>query len=781
MTVHAAAVLLCAALTAAAAGAAAGQTNPVRAVKQTAHGIELTLATGTLDLDVWSDDVVRVYFTEGSAPERPSFAVVGRPEESRWTHRATDAAEVLSTPRLSVSVDRRTGAVTFLDARGTTYLREPSARARELPLLDGARGAVQRFALADDEAIYGLGQHPTGLLDNRGSTIRLQQLNTDIGVPVFVSSRGYGVLWDNPSVTTVEIPGAVTGKPLRIASERAAAIDYYFLAGPDPDRVIAAYRELTGKVPLMARWHWGYWQSKERYASQDELIGVARRYRELGVPFDAVIQDWQYWAQGQWGEHVFEKSRYPDPKAMVDTIHALNVHTIVSIWPRFDLGTKNLAELEAVNGVYAQVFDNVWPHGQGKWYDPFNLKAREVYWRQVRQKLAALGFDGYWLDASEAELGGKWGQMRDVTTAAGPGAEVYNAYPLLHTTALYEGQRRDVPDKRPFILTRSAWAGQQRNASVIWSGDIASRWDVLRRQIPEGLNFVLTGIPYWNTDIGGFFGPNQEGVQTREYQELFTRWFQFGAFTPMFRVHGSGVAKEFWRFDTTTQKTLVAYDQLRYRLLPYIYSVSWMVTDRGYTMMRPLVMDFRGDRAALNIPDQYMFGPAIMVAPVVNQGAERRSVYLPGTAPWYDFHTGKRYDGGQVLQADAPLRTLPLFVRAGAIVPMGPVVPFAEAQTGKPFEIRVYRGADGAFELYDDAGDGPGWEKGEHATIPFAWSEAPQELTIGARHGTYPGMAPTREFRIVFVDEKHGGGIGESATVDRAITYTGAAVTVSAK
>ena len=772
--------MLGAALLALTAAGAAAQSNPVQAVQQTAHGVELRLSRGSLKLDVWNDDVVRVRFAEAGGPERPSFAVTAQPGRSRWTHRTTGSAELLGTARLTVSVDRATGALTFLDPQGGVYVREPVG-GRELPVADSARGAVQRFSLADDEAIYGLGQHPTGLLDNRGSTIRLQQLNTDIGVPVFVSSRGYGVFWDNASVTEVAIPAAITGKPMSIASERAAGIDYYFIAGPELDQVIAGYRQLTGAVPLLARWHWGFWQSKERYASQEELTGTAARYRQLGIPFDAVIQDWQYWEKGQWGSHRFDPARYPDPKAMVDSIHALNVHTIVSLWPRLDLETKNLAELDRVGGLFAGIYRNVYPPGEGRWYDPFNARAREVYWRQVKDNLATLGFDGYWLDASEAELGGRWGEMRQVSTAAGPGAEVYNAYPLLHTTAIYEGQKRDVPSKRPFSLTRSAFAGQQRNASVIWSGDIAARWDVLRRQVPAGLNFVMTGIPYWNTDIGGFFGPNQAGITTREYQELFTRWFQFGAFTPMFRVHGSGVGKEIWRFSDTTQTTLIAYDQLRYRLLPYIYSVSWMVTDGGYTMMRPLVMDFRQDRATLDIPDQYLFGPSIMVVPVTSQGADRRSVYLPGTAPWYDFHTGKRYDGGQVISVAAPLRTLPLFVRAGAIVPMGPVVPYAEAQTGKPLEIRVYRGADGAFELYDDAGDGPGYEKGEHALIPFSWNDATGELTIGAIEGRYPNMPASRQFNIVFVAEAHGAGIGESATVDRAITYVGAAVSVSAR
>lgn len=762
------------------AGPAQAAPNPVQQASLTKTGVSLKLREGTLKVDIWDENVVRVRYLKGDAPlaDKPSFAVTAKPGAAKWTHTKTADAEVLRTPKLSVSVNRKTGAVSFLDAAGNLYVREDADDARELKPKGAAFEASQKFALAAGEAIYGLGQHPSGLMDNRGATVHLQQLNTDVAVPVFVSSKGYGVFWDNASITDVRIPAEITGKPMQISSEFARGIDYYFFGGPELDTVIGGYRKLSGQAPMMARWTWGFWQSKERYETQKELLGVADEFRKRSIPLDAVIQDWQYWEAGQWGSHRFDPARFDNPKAMVDALHAKNVHSIISVWPRLDLKTENLAELEKINAIYPKVYKNVYPEGFGKWYDPFNPKGRQLYWSQINKNIGVLGFDGYWLDASEAELGGNWGEMRELTTGAGPGAEVLNAYPLLHTTAVHEGQRRDAPEKRAYILTRSAFAGQQRNATVVWSGDIHGRWDVLRRQIPQGLNFVATGIPYWNTDIGGFFGGDPA---TPEYRELFTRWYQYGAFTPMFRVHGTGKAKEVWRFDDATQNILVKYNHLRYRLLPYIYSVSWMVTDQNYTMMRPLAMDFRQDKDALNIPDQYMFGPGIMVAPVVAQGADQRSVYLPGKGDWYDFHTGKRMNGGMRIAAEAKIDTLPLYVRAGTILPMGPVVQYAQEQTGKPLEIRIYRGANGTFALYDDAGDGYGYEKGQHAVIRFDWNDSTKKLSIGPVAGKYPNMPASRTFNLVFVDETNGAGAIEAKKQQRLLTYTGQAVSIKAE
>ncbi len=559
------------------------------------------------------------------------------------------------------------------------------------------------------------------------------------------------------------------------SSEAGSAVDYYVMYGPRCDQAISAYRQLTGAVPMFAKWTWGFWQCKERYQSQKELLNIVAEYRKRNIPLDGIIQDWQYWQSGQWGSHEFDSRRYPDPAAMVKAVHNANAHIIVSVWPRFDLETTHLAELEKAGAIYPPVYNNVYPKGQGKWYDPFSSEGRRLYWKQMNSKLGSLGFDGWWLDACEAELGGGWGQMRDLKTAAGPGAILYNAYPLMHTTGIYQGQRADIPQKRVFILARSAYAGQQRNAVVTWSGDVKGTWDVFAAQIPAGLNFSASGIPYWNTDIGGFFGGDPADAK---YAELFTRWFQFGTFCPMFRVHGTGKAKEMWRFDEATQKILVNYDQLRYHLLPYIYSVAWRVTNSDYTMMRPLVMDFQSDGQVYKISDQYMFGPAIMVNPVTKAGVQNRNVYLPAGPVWYDFWTGQSHSGGKTIETTAPIETLPLFIRAGSIIPYGPTVQYADEKPADPIELRIYPGADGQFTLYEDEGDNYNYEKGVYAEIPIRWDETARELTIGERKGKFPGMVNERTFRIVLVSPAAGIGIKPTEKVNAEAHYTGQTVKI---
>jgi alpha-D-xyloside xylohydrolase len=612
---------------------------------------------------------------------------------------------------------------------------------------EGARtlrqGVTQSFAT--DSLYFGLGQHQNGMLDYAGTTVHLQQANRDVAVPMLVSPNGYGLLWNNASVTDVDVNQPAAPAPLVIRSEAGAGVDYDFIYGPEIDGVIAGYRRLTGDAPLMARWTWGMWQSKEHYATQDELLGVANRYRELGIPLDAVVQDWQYWKDGQWGSHQMDPARFPDPAAMLKKLHDEHVHAIVSVWARFDTGTANAAQLDKAGGLFPKVYHNVYPAGQGRWYDPWNPQARDLYWRMVMKTLGTAGFDGWWLDASEAELGGNWGEMREVQTAAGPGADVYNAYPLLHTTAVHEGMLRDQPGKRAFILTRSAYAGQQRNAAITWSGDIQGDWETLKRQVPAALNFTLSGIPYWSSDIGGFFGGNPKDP---DYAELFTRWYQFAVFNPMFRVHGTGDGKELYAFDQATSKVLVDYDRLRYRLLPYIYSASWDVTSKQGTMMRALVFDFRDDPYAIRLTDEYMFGKALLVAPVVQARAGARTVYLPGKDAWFDFWTGAKFAPGQTVAARAGIGTIPVFVRAGSILPLGPVKQYADAPTTEPIELRVYPGKDGSYDLYDDAGDGYEYQRGQHSIIRLTWNQAAGRLNFAAREGSFPGMPKRQAFAV---------------------------------
>lgn len=731
---------------------------------------------GTLRLEVFSPRVIRVtYGLENSLPPDKSFAVIGKPERAHWKL-AESADEIyLSTDEIEARVNRASGAVEFFDKNGNSLLAEKPDGGKSLtPAHVGGMDTLrsrQEFALAPDEAIYGLGQHADGLMNYRGATVHLQQINpTESAVPVLLSSRGYGIFWDNPAITDVDA-GKSVPDDLIWTSEAADTIDYYFMFGPELDDVIADYRNLTGAAPMFGKWAWGFWQCRERYTSQEQLLDVAGWYRGHHVPLDGIIQDWQYWSPHPWGSHQFDTNRYPDPAELMRQLHAENVHAIISVWPKFDAESPNADELRAAGGLYSQIISYNYPKVESQWYDAFSPVARKIYWHQISTELFSYGFDGWWLDASEPEFNNPWGEFRDFKTAAGPGAKVFNAYPLMHTTGIYAGQRAENPEKRIFILTRSAYAGQQRNAAVTWSGDIQGNWDVFAKQIPAGLNFSASGIPYWNTDTGGFWGGDPAKPA---YTELFTRWFQFSSFCPMFRVHGTDKPKEIWRFDDATQKILIAYDQLRYHLLPYIYSVSWKVTSDGYTMMRPLVMDFRGDANVFNIPDQYLFGPALMVSPVTKPGATTRAVYLPTGTGWVDFWTGENYSGGQTIEAAAPIETLPLFVRAGSILPYGPAIEYA-METNDPVELRIYRGADGAFALYEDEGDNYNYEKGKCAIIPITWNESSHTLKIGKRVGKFPGMLKERTFRIVWVSSGHGTGVASTSMPDLVVTYNGSA------
>jgi len=737
-------------------------------VERTASGVFLTGARGTLAIEPWGDRIIRVRFHRGrewAGSYNP--AVIGQPSARPWSVVTTADNVVLSTAAMKVRANRSTGAIAFLDPAGKIITEAGGFNARSLP--SGQSGPLeQSFSLDENDATYGLGQHQSGLLDYRGSTVRLQQANRDVAVPMLVSSGGYGILWNNASVTNVDVALPQSAGQVVFRSEYGSGIDYDFIYGPDLDDVVGGYRALTGAAPMMARWTWGLWQSKERYQTQDELLAVAKRYRALKIPLDAVVQDWQYWRKGGWGSHEFDATRYPDPAAMVRELHANNVHAIISVWPRFDLGLANLAELDRAGAAYPVVYPG-YPDGLVRWYDPYSEPGRQIYWQQIMTHLGTLGFDGWWLDASEPELGGEPGQMRALNTAQGPAVQVYNAYPLWHTTAVHDGSRRDVLGKRSFILTRSAYAGQQRNGAVTWSGDTHGNWDTLRRQIPAGLNFSLSGIPYWSADIGGFFGGSPGDPS---YAELFTRWYEFAAFNPMFRVHGTGEGREPWAFPESTQRILLKYDQLRYRLLPYIYSLSWDVTQRSGTMMRPLAMDFRADRAALGITDQYLFGKALMVSPVVQPSTTVRTVYLPAGTDWYDFWSGSRHGGGQVVAAKADLATIPLYARAGSILPLGPERQYADEKTDAPIELRIYPGRDGTFELYDDEGDGYGYEQGRYATVRLSWNDKEGRLEFGPRNGSYPGMPRQQAFRLVC-------GAGESRSEPANAAYVGQALSVA--
>lgn len=733
----------------------------------------ITLANGTLRLEVWGPRTIRVLFDMKAPAPGPSLAVNQARPVVPFT--VTDGATqlVLATSQLKAQVDKTSGQVSFSTASGTAIFSESATNPHQLAPASGGVGpyaSTGTFTPKAGDMFYGLGEHQVqqgGKMAYANGTIAMRQGNPgETSIPLLISSGGYGVLWDNPSVTTFNIASA----SLVVKSPAVPLIDYYFMAG-SPDDVVGAFRALTGPAPMFGRWAFGYWQSHDHYGSQNELLATAAKYRSMQIPIDNIVQDWQYWGSNPWGSHTFD-SGYPDPAGMFTTLHQTNFHAMISVWARFDVGNyANYNQLKAAN---ALIQPGV---GQFTYYDPFSAQGRMIYWEQMNTELFSKGVDAWWLDSDEPDLGGSGWQ----TDALGPQALNANAFPLMTTTAVYTGQRAATSDKRVYILSRSAYSGQQRNGTATWTGDINGDWPNFTRQIPGLLNMSASSIPYVTNDIGGYYlSSPSPGFGNAAYTELFERWFQLGGFLPIFRTHGSGPDRDIYAFGAAAQTVLLGVDNLRYRLLPYIYSLSWRVSSQAYTMMRALVFDFGADPKALNIPDQYMFGPAFLVNPVTTAGATSRQVYLPANATWYDFWTGSSQMGGQSITAPAPIDHLPLYVRAGSIVPMGPVMQYATQAPADPIEVRVYPGADGAFTLYEDENDNYNYEKGMYATIPFVWKDATRTLTIGARQGSYLGMAQSRTFHLVVVGANHGSGADVTATPDQMVTYAGAAVDVKA-
>jgi len=735
----------------------------------------LTLDNGTLRLEVWGERTIRVLFGTTAPAPKDSLAVTQMRPATPFTIEETATELSVVTSEVRARVDKASGQVTFLDSAGSVMLAEATSNSHQLDatIPPGPFIAVGAFAPQAGEHFYGLGQHQLtqpGKMAYSGS-LELRQRNPgESSVPVLISSGGYGLLWDNPGITTVDFTKGIT-----FSSQAATVVDYYFMAG-GADDVVASYRALTGQAPLFGRWAYGYWQSKDHYASQNELLNVASTYRSMQIPIDDIVQDWTYWGPNPWGSHQFDAS-YPDSAGMFATLHNTGFHAMISVWARFAAGSDNYNALKGAGDFITPALSD----GSTMYYDAFNADARSLYWQQMNTELFTKGVDAWWLDASEPELNANWGEFGTSLTSVGPGALVYNAFPLMTTTAVHDGQRAATGDKRVFILTRSAYAGQQRNAAVTWSGDITGDWATFKRQIPAGLNFSLSGIPYWTTDTGGYnLSSSLGGVGSAAYTELFERWLEFSTFCPIFRTHGTGADRNLYAFGAAAQTVLVGTDTLRYRLLPYIYSQAWQVTDAASTLMRALVFDFAADPNALDVPDEYMFGPAILVSPVSDAGASNRTVYLPAATTWIDFWTGASTPGGQTITAAAPIDHIPLFVRAGSIVPLGPVVQYATEKPADPIELRIYRGANGSFTLYEDEDDNYDYEIGMFATIPMTWNDATNTLTIGARTGSFPGMLANRTFHVVFVAPDHGTGIAETPTADATLAYAGTAIRATA-
>ncbi len=841
---------------------------------------------------------------------------------------------LLSSPKLSVLINYKKGTVEFIDSANNSLLKED--RYTFTPVVyedDSAYNIEQKFIFTPDEGIYGLGQHQMGVMNYRGKKVLLAQSNTEASNPFVISTRKYGILWDNYSLTSFSDDGK---KYASLWSDVADNIDYYFVFGANIDSVIAGYRYLTGQVPMYGKWAYGYWQSKEHYDNQQEITNVVRKYRELQIPIDNIIQDWDYWnGAPNWGSMQFDNTLFPNPKAMIDEFHKRNFHMMISIWPAMGPKTEIYKSMAEKGFLYKPVG---W--AGFKYYDAYNPEANALYWQYLKKGLADIGIDAWWIDSTEPDVvnaltkeASNYELKKMGKNYLGTFARYLNTYSLVMTENIYKNWRKDFPEKRCYILTRSTYAGQQRNAATTWSGDIGANWEVYRNQISAGINHSMSGIPYWTFDIGAFVIGAYEGIfstggKNPAYQELYTRMFQFGAFAPIFRSHGSETPREIWEFGEFTP-VLIKYNHLRYRLLPYIYSIAWKITSQGYTLMRGLPMDFPEDKNTFNIDDEYLFGPSILVAPVTeymyysppqksikvspeffktkegkpgllaryykddkykilgkeqidknidvfwytgrpnyvtdsmfsirwegklipkesgkyqfhmksfdakriflngkqlpivytsveqytdtfhldagkeyditvetenrSTGAARmqlfwktpsifakeqskeykekiRKLYLPIAKGWYNFWTGERLNGGIYITTDAPIETLPLFVKAGAIIPMGPFLQYANEKPADPIEIRIYKGDNGTFTLYEDEGDNYNYEKGIFSIITFEWDDNQNTLTIGNRKGEFPGMLKKRIFNIVLVDKNKGTGLNPSSHFDKTIQYNG--------
>ena len=855
---------------------------------------------------------------------------------------AKDSVRVQATG-IAAEVSLKDGRVRFFDMAGKLLLSERAGGRTFTPFSAEGRqyfSVRQRFEPNAGEGLYGTGMHQQGWMNLKGRDVELLQHNIDKPIPYLVSSRHYGILWDNNAITrygdprglrpfgeSLKIwdakgkPGALTatysinGTPrltrgeagidyqyredyerfpkealpgknqralvtwqgsfaaktsghhtfslynseyaklwidgklvldkwrqnwnawhhefaldlkagerhaikvewnmldpayiallhrdplpaaeandLSIWSEAGQMIDYYVVAGDSGDAVLAGYRQLTGKATLLPKWAYGFWQSRERYKTGDELTGIVDEYRKRGLPLDNIVLDWSYWPVNAWGSHDFDKQFFPDPVGMIKHVHDQHAQIMISVWPKFYPTTENYKELDKAGHIYQRpirigVRDWIGDGYLNSFYDPYSKDAQDIFWRQVNVKLNSKGIDAWWLDASEPDqqdsINVAERKARTTPTALGPVDEYFNSYPLAHTSGVYRGSREVNPDKRVFILSRAAFAGQQRNASAFWSGDIVPRWDNMEEQIAGLVNASMAGIPNVSFDIGGF-APEQRYIDQNpadvaEWRALNLRWFQYGAFVPIFRLHGQPPDREIWNIappGTPEYDSFVHYLKLRYSLLPYVYTLAGDTYQKDGTILRALAMDFPNDAKARDVADEYLFGPAFLVAPVTRFKATMRPVYLPAGSKWIDFETGKRFNGGQTITAAAPLQRMPLFVRAGAIVPRTVVQKYVDEQPDAPLTIDVYTGSDGSFSLYEDNGRNYGYERGEFSRIPLTWNDRLGELGIGARQGGYPGMQAKREIRVRFIDGPRADAGAIEPKADVSVRYDGAAIVV---
>lgn len=814
----------------------------------TGKGVVVGTDGGTLHLLPLNEGTIRVIYRKTEADLYPDELIYREQVETPAYRIIEDEGSItLELAEIIAIFNRGNGTLSFTDQQGNLLLSEKEGgRILETDSLDNLTiyKVTQRFVSPPDEFLSGTGQFQDGYLNIRGLSRRLTQVNSQIAIPFILSSRGYGLLWNNYGLTefnpgenvlplrrngdfketlTVDATGTsgnkretrcmnrftasltvpATGRyallldvgqamarkhhlvidgdtlvnvnniwlppttsvitelsagvheitvegeqhdqPLLIwgsitdetvfYSPVAEGLDYTVFAG-NGEKVIASYRELTGPAPMLPLWAYGYIHCRERYHTQEELLENARTFREKGLPVDVIVQDWQYWGKHGWNAMRFDEEHYPDPAEMVQQLHEMNIRMMISVWSKIDKHSAVGKEMKA-KGYYIPGSD---------WIDFFNPDAATAYWNHFSGKMLHFDIDAWWLDATEPENDDL--RNRKVRNNTLPGELLRNVYPLYVNRTVYEGLRRDDPERRAFILTRSAFAGMQRYGTATWSGDVGNDWETLRRQITAGLGQMSTGLPWWTYDAGGFFRPGDQYTNTA-YHELFIRWFQTAAFFPLLRVHGYMSDTEPWRYGDEVERVVSQTLDLRYRLLPYIYSEASRVSMKGSTLMRPLVMDFAHDSTALKQKHQFMFGPSLLICPVTEPGVKQRSLYLPEQEKgWIDFRSGKLYMGGKFIEMPVDLTAIPLFVRVGSIIPMGPSRQYASQQTEEPMDIHIYPGADATFTLYEDEGDNYHYEKGLFSTIRLEWDDSESTLTIADREGTFPGMEQTRIFQL---------------------------------
>ena len=774
------------------------------------NAVRLQVGNQQVKVEFYSPTIVRVLKTEvGSKADKKSYSVILKPGQMKdiKTVKTADGYEI-SSPNIQVSLNAQTGKIRFFDAQGNALLSDTQTtlEKRSDEANKGKWRIKQTFLLDKDEAVYGLGQLRDTHMNQRGRHITLWNNNTFIAIPYFTSEKGYGLYWDNSGKTYFDDDADATS----FTSEVGTAADYYFMyKDGTQDGVIASIRELTGQATMFPLWAMGYWQCRERYKTSDELAGVLDKYRELKIPTDAIVQDWQYWGcDSNWnamrfmnpyyinkvGDPAWDKylpndmrkmkaqatPRLKNPQEMVDYVHQNHAHLMITIWPDFGPWTDQYKELKKMNALLP--FDT-WPRNVGaQVYDVYNPKARDLYWRYLTH-LYNMGFDAWWTDSTEPDHFEKPGD-ENYQTYDGSWLSVKNAFSLLHNKSIYEHQRAmKGNEKRSLQMTRSGYFGIQHYGTFSWSGDILASWKEMKKQIPSGLNYTLCGIPFWNTDLGGFFyWEYQQSPKNPAIQELQTRWMQWGTFMPLMRNHcSSPMVSELYEFGKEGDwcyDAIVKAIKLRYRLLPYIYSTMGDCVQHSGSMMRALVMDYAADKKASCLNDEYLFGRNLLVKPVtdplytwkskdkkghliypdVKQAAAPVNVYLPKGDKWYDFWDNTLYEGGQDIQRLCPIDIMPVFVKAGTILPFGPDVQYSSEKPWDELEVRIYPGANGKFILYEDEGNNYHYEKGEFSEIQFAWDEASRQLTIAPRQGSFKGMLTSRKFRIVLVGEHSGDG-----------------------